>query len=86
MRQLVSETHASVSGERKPAVTCGEGTIDAGPRGRVSSRVEDKKLVRSPRYWRSIRVRWLTDDRYFIVGNPMAFQALKPPAMERTFL
>ena len=23
---------------------------------------------------------------YFAVGNPMAFQALKPPAMERTFL
>ncbi len=22
----------------------------------------------------------------FIVGNPAAFQALKPPAMERTFL
>ena len=23
---------------------------------------------------------------YFAVGNPMAFQALKPPAMERTFM
>jgi hypothetical protein len=23
---------------------------------------------------------------YFVAGNPMAFHALKPPAMERTFL
>jgi hypothetical protein len=23
---------------------------------------------------------------YFVLGNPAAFQALKPPAMERTFL
>jgi hypothetical protein len=35
---------------QKAVVTCGESVTGGGPRGRVSSRVEDEKLVRSPRY------------------------------------
>jgi hypothetical protein len=33
-----------------------------------------------------IRVSWPDKPIYFVLGNPVAFQALKPPAIERTFL
>jgi hypothetical protein len=33
-----------------------------------------------------VRVNWPDKPVYFVLGNPAAFQALKPPAMERTFL
>ena len=83
MRQLVGETHAGVSGERAKGEGEGAARLAPGAGFRHASRTKTCSIAP---LLRAIRVRWLTDDRYFIVGNPAAFQALKPPAMERTFL
>src|SRR6266851_2070977 len=60
----------------------------------LSMVLKESEIPRLPVHFTSLgitdgncaKIRWAFDCVYFVIGNPAAFQALKPPAIERMFL
>ena len=84
-QQLDHDNDESKSEERDAKITDSVAKPSDPPRNRdKDERHDDQKKhslsIGTKRNWKLPRV------CHFVVGNPAAFQALKPPAMERTFL